>query len=95
MLSPDGAAPPVPVASSSPVPLRQPAPGPKLPDTEAKEDEDDDDDDHIDHDVNETQSYHTDSEEEGAAEAASRPGGVGAGRWALGASGVDLFVILT
>ena len=72
VLSPDGAAPPVPVASSSPVPLQPPAPGTQMPDTEAKEDEDDDDDDHIDHDVNETQSYHTDSEEEeGAGEAAS------------------------
>ena len=71
VLSPDGAAPPVPVASSSPVPLPPPAPGPQLPDTEVKDDEDDDDDDHIDHDVNETQSYHTDSEEEGAGEAAS------------------------
>ena len=60
VLSPDGAAPPVPVASSSPVPL---------PATEGKEEEDDDD--HIDHDVNETQSYHTDSEEEGSGEAAS------------------------
>ena len=31
VLSPDGAAPPVPVASSSPVPLQPPAPGPQLP----------------------------------------------------------------
>ena len=70
VLSPDGAAPPVPVASSSPVPLPPPAPGPQLPGTEENEEEDDDDD-HIDHDVNETQSYHTDSdEEEGAGEAA-------------------------
>ena len=69
VLSPDGAAPPVPVASSSPVPLQPPAPGPQLPGTE--ENEEDQDDDHIDHDVNETQSYHTDSdEEEGAGEAA-------------------------
>ena len=31
MLSPDGALPPVPVASSSPIPLQPPAPGPQLP----------------------------------------------------------------
>ena len=31
VLSPDGALPPVPVASSSPIPLQPPAPGPQLP----------------------------------------------------------------
>ena len=70
VLSPDGALTPVPVASSSPIPLQPPAPGPLLPGKEGNGEEDDDDD-YIDHDVNETQSYHTDSDEdEGGGEAA-------------------------